>query len=69
MSGCDVNMARDGANLGEVIFELTRNGAYLKCSAVHVATGVEATAIGPVTERNGLERIALAKLKRALASR
>jgi hypothetical protein len=36
---------------------------------VHVATGVEATAIGPVTERNGLERIALAKLKRALTSR
>jgi len=69
MSGCDVNMARDGANLGEVIFELTRNGAYLKCSAVHVATGVEVSAIGPVTERNGLERIALAKLKRALASR
>ena len=55
--------------LGEVIIELTRNGAYLKCSAVHVATGVEATAVGPVTERNGLERIALAKLKRALASR
>ena len=54
---------------GEVIFELTRNGAYLKCSVVHVATGVEASAIGPVTERVGLERIALAKLKRALAVR
>jgi hypothetical protein len=36
---------------------------------VHVATGVEASAIGPVTERTGLERIAIAKLKRALASR
>ncbi|MBJ7448322.1 MAG: hypothetical protein JHC81_12380 [Brevundimonas sp.] len=58
-----------GADIGEVILELTRNGAYLKCSAVHVATGVEVTAIGPVTERHGLERIALAKLKRALASR
>lgn len=56
-------------DIGEVILELTRNGAYLKCSAVHVATGVEATAIGPVTERHGLERIALAKLKRALLSR
>lgn len=52
-----------------MIVELTRNGAYLKCSAVHVATGVEASAIGPVTERTGLERIAIAKLKRALASR
>ena len=45
-----------------------RNGAYLKCSAVHVASGVEVSAVGPVTERNGLERIALAKLKRALAA-
>ena len=56
-------------SLGEVIIELTRNGAYLKCSAVHVATGVEASAIGPASERTGLERIALAKLKRALAAR
>lgn len=55
--------------LGEVILEFTRNGAYLKCSAVHVATGTEVSAIGPVTERAGLERIALNKLKRALASR
>ncbi len=54
---------------GEIIIELTRNGPYLKCSAVHVATGVEASAIGPATERVGLERIALGKLKRALASR
>jgi len=56
-------------DIGEVIVELTRNGAYLKCSVIHVATGVEASAIGPVTERTGLERIAIAKLKRALASR
>ncbi|MDP1777369.1 MAG: hypothetical protein Q8K90_02005 [Brevundimonas sp.] len=53
-------------SLGEVIVELTRNGPYLKCSAVHVATGVETSAIGPATERVGLERIAIAKLKRAL---
>jgi len=62
-------MSRNDAETGEVIVELTRNGAYLKCSAVHVASGVEASAIGPVTERVGLERIAIAKLKRALASR
>lgn len=53
-------------DLGEVIVELTRNGAFLKCSAVHVATGVEASAVGPVTERAGLERIAIGKLRRAL---
>lgn len=46
-----------------------RNGAYLKCSAVHAATGVEATAIGPVDQRAHLERIAVAKLKRVLAAR
>ena len=56
-------------NLGEIILEFTRSGAYLKCSAVHVATGTEVSAIGPVAERAGLERIALNKLKRALAAR
>ena len=45
-----------------------RNGAYLKCSAVHAATGLEATAIGPATDPAALERIAVAKLKRALAA-
>ena len=56
-------------DLGEVILELTRNGAYLKCSAIHVATGIEASALGPAAEPEGLKRIAVAKLRRALASR
>lgn len=56
-------------DLGEVIVELVRNGPWLRCSAIHVATGVEASAVGPVTEPKGLERIALAKLKRVLAVR
>ena len=43
-----------------------RNGAYLKCAAIHVATGTEASAVGPVNERAHLERIAIGKLKRAL---
>ncbi len=55
-------------DIGEVIIERVRNGPYLKCSAIHVATGVEASAVGPVHEPGGLERIALAKLKRALAA-
>lgn len=58
-----------GDDIGDVIVELTRNGPYLKCSVIHVATGVEASAVGPVTERASLERIAIAKLKRALAAR
>ena len=48
---------------------MTRNGAYLKCSAIHVATGVEVSALGPAAEPKGVERIALAKLRRALLSR
>ncbi|MCS6625186.1 hypothetical protein N0B44_19930 [Roseibacterium beibuensis] len=55
--------------VGEVIFELVRNGPYLKCSAIHVATGLEVSAFGPAAEPEGLKRIALAKLKRALAAR
>lgn len=53
-------------DLGEIIIELTRNGAYVKCSAIHVATGREVSAIGPAAEPKGVERIAIAKLKRAL---
>lgn len=58
-----------GDDLGEVIVEFVRNGAYLKCSAIHVATGVEVSAVGPVAERHRLERIAVAKLRRALERR
>jgi hypothetical protein len=59
----------EDSEIGEVILELIRNGPYLKCSAVHVATGVEVSAFGPAAEPEGLKRIALAKLKRALLSR
>lgn len=55
--------------LGEVIVEFVRNGAFLKCSAVHVASGVEVSAMGPANEPRALERIAVAKLKRSLAAR
>ncbi|WP_414642178.1 DUF6898 family protein [Brevundimonas sp.] len=51
------------------MFELTRNGPYLKCAAIHVASGLEVSALGPAAEPEGLKRIALAKLKRALAAR
>lgn len=57
------------SDIGDVIVEFVRLGAFLKCSAVHVATGVEVSAMGPVNEPRGLERIAIAKLKRALESR
>ena len=53
---------------GEVVVEFTRNGAYVKCSAIHVASGREVSAIGPANEPKAVERIALAKLKRALGA-
>ena len=52
--------------LGEVIVEFVRNGPYVKCSAIHVATGREVSAMGPVNEPKSVERVALSKLKRAL---
>ncbi len=54
-------------DLGEVIVEFVRNGAYVKCSAIHVATGREVSALGPAHEPKAVERVALAKLKRVLS--
>lgn len=55
--------------LGDVIVEFVRHGSYLKCSAIHVATGREVSAMGPAREPKAVERIAIAKLKRALENR
>jgi hypothetical protein len=55
---------------GEVIVEFVQAGAFLRCAAVDVDSGTEATATGPVSAgRAALERIALGKLKRALTAR
>ena len=54
------------SDFGDVIIEFVRNGPYVKCSAIHVATGREVSAIGPANEPKAVERVALAKLKRAL---
>lgn len=55
---------------GEVIVEFVQAGGFLRCAAVDVDSGTEATATGPVSAgRTALERIALGKLKRALAAR
>lgn len=51
---------------GDIIVEATRNGVYLKVTAVHVVTGTEATAVGPAAEPKAVERLAIAKLKRLL---
>ncbi|MGI4816993.1 MULTISPECIES: DUF6898 family protein [unclassified Brevundimonas] len=61
-------MSRD-SELGDVIVEFVRNGAYLKCSAIHVASGREVSALGPASDPKGVERVAIAKLKRVLEKR
>jgi hypothetical protein len=50
------------AELGEIIVEFVRNGPYVKCSAVHTATGVEVSAIGPAAEPRAGARVASAQL-------
>ncbi|WP_029416094.1 DUF6898 family protein [Brevundimonas bacteroides] len=55
-------------DLGEVILEATRNGAFLKVTAIHSATGLEASAVGPVHEPKAVERLAIAKLRRLVAA-
>lgn len=58
-----------GQGSGEVIVEFVQAGGFLRCAAVDVDSGTEATATGPVSAgKAALERIALGKLKRALAS-
>jgi hypothetical protein len=52
--------------IGEVIVESVRKGTYLKVTAIHVATGTEATAVGPAMEPKAVERLAIAKLRRLL---
>ena len=54
-------------DIGDIIVESTRNGHFLKVVAVHVATGTEATAVGPAMEPKAVERLAMAKLRRLLA--
>ena len=54
----------------DIIVEFVRQGAYLRCAAVDTATGIEAIAIGPHNvDHRVLEKIAIGKLKRALAAR
>jgi hypothetical protein len=57
-----------GDALGEALVEFIRNGPSLTCSAIHVATGREVSAMGPVNEPKSVERVAIAKLRRALGN-
>jgi hypothetical protein len=53
-----------------VIFEFTQIGNSVKVTAIDELTGLEAAVIGPTTAmRRDMERLAAAKLKRALDKR
>src|SRR5262245_26435293 len=55
---------------GEVIFEFRRVGAFVKASAIDVASGVEVSITGPASaDESTLRRAALAKLEWALRRR
>lgn len=56
-------------NLREVLFEFTVVGPYVKVAAIDPATGTEVLVTGPASASQGdLQKLALAKLKRRLAS-
>lgn len=63
-----MSAGRAGPPEGEILIEMVRNGAYLRCTAVHAATGVEAVAIGPVSDPTALQNLAVAKLRRKLSA-
>ncbi|MBW3618336.1 MAG: hypothetical protein KY446_11455 [Proteobacteria bacterium] len=68
MSPGDPPRPRTGPSRGEIIVEFVQAGGFLRCTAVDVDSGTEASATGPVSAgKAALERIALGKLKRALA--
>ncbi len=52
--------------MSEVYVEMHRNGAYLKCTAVDPKTGEEAVAMGPVSDPEGVKRLAILKLQNKL---
>ena len=55
---------------GEVIFEFRRVGAFVKASAIDVASGVEVSITGPANaDQSTLRRAALAKLAWAMRRR
>jgi hypothetical protein len=61
-------MPTDDTDLGEVYFEYRAIGATVRVAALHAATGTETVVIGPVQAAPAdLERLALRKLKAALA--
>jgi hypothetical protein len=50
-------------NRGEILFEFTAIGRSVKVVAIHAASGIEVSVLGPASAaRSDLERLALQKL-------
>jgi hypothetical protein len=60
-------MMGDKEPLGEVLFEFVRQGAYMRVSALHAASNIEVTIMGPATApQAALRQTALQKLRYVL---
>ncbi len=54
---------------GEILLEFVRIGAQLRVSAIDAKTGIEVVIVAPANApRSQIEKVAVAKLKRKLAS-
>jgi hypothetical protein len=63
-----VTLAPANDDLGEVLFEFTAIGHSVKVVAIHAASGVEVSVMGPAAAApSDLERLALQKLRTRLA--
>jgi uncharacterized protein DUF6898 len=61
---------RTGGTGDEVYFEFTPVGNSVRVAAVHAASGVEVTVVGPASAaQSDLERLALQKLRARLKAR
>jgi hypothetical protein len=57
-------------DFGDIFFEFTAIGHNVKVAAIHAASGIEVSVMGPASAaRSDLERLALQKLKARLAQR
>lgn len=54
--------------MSEVLLEFHRNGAYLKVTAVDPVTGIEVSAMGPVSDPSAVKRLAIQKLQNRLTA-
>lgn len=55
--------------MSEIYLEMQRKGVYLKVTAVDADTAEEVSAMGPISDPEGVKRLAVLKLKNKLAEK